>query len=102
MLLPSVRGFLDYAGPNNPLATIVAVVASFSHRNGVGILFHWLFQVRSSGPPIPNGRRGNHTNDTSPANDRTMVIKCRCCAKQSEHRSNIFFVLSCPLYLRFQ
>src|SRR5450756_1892328 len=40
MLFLSVRGFLDYAGPDNPLAVSVVVVLPSSLRNGVGILFH--------------------------------------------------------------
>jgi hypothetical protein len=53
MLFLSVRGFLDYAGPNNPLAVSVVVVLPSSLRNGVGILFHRLFEAQSPGPPIP-------------------------------------------------
>ena len=46
MLFLSVRGFLDYAGPNNPLAINVAVVLPSSSRNGVGILFQRLFEAQ--------------------------------------------------------
>jgi hypothetical protein len=46
MLFLSVRGFLDYAGPNNPLAISVVVVLPSSSRNGVGILFHRLFEAQ--------------------------------------------------------
>jgi hypothetical protein len=45
MLFLSVRGFLDYAGPGNPLAFSVAVVLPSSTRNGVGVLFHRLFDA---------------------------------------------------------
>src|SRR5580658_6774037 len=38
MLFLSVRGFLDYAGPDNPLAVSVVVVLPSSLRNGVGVL----------------------------------------------------------------
>jgi hypothetical protein len=34
-----VRGFLDYAGPNKPLACNVVVVLPSSPQDGVGILF---------------------------------------------------------------
>src|ERR1700691_4581865 len=46
MLFLSVRGFLDYAGSNNPLAVYVVVVLPSSSRNGVGILFHRLFEAQ--------------------------------------------------------
>src|SRR5208283_5701742 len=46
MLFLSVRGFLDYAGSNNPLAINVVVVLPSSLRNGVGILFHRLFEAQ--------------------------------------------------------
>ena len=46
MLFLSVRGFLDYAGSNNPLAVSVVVVLPSSSRNGVGILFHRLFEAQ--------------------------------------------------------
>src|SRR6266478_1285529 len=46
MLFLSVRGFLDYAGPDNPLAISVVVVLPSSSRNGVGILFHRLFEAQ--------------------------------------------------------
>src|SRR5208337_5289084 len=46
MLFLSVRGFLDYAGPANPLAVSVVVVLPSSLRNGVGILFHRLFEAQ--------------------------------------------------------
>ena len=45
-LFLSVRGFLDYAGPNQPLAFNVAVVLPSSSRNGVGILFQRLFEAQ--------------------------------------------------------
>jgi hypothetical protein len=44
-LFPSVRGFFDYAGPNNPLAIIVVAVLPSSSRNGVGVLLHRLFEA---------------------------------------------------------
>src|SRR5260370_26826015 len=53
MLFLSVRGFLDYAGSNNPLAISVVVVLPSSSRNGVAILFHRLFEPHKPGPPIP-------------------------------------------------
>src|ERR1039458_3153174 len=53
MLFLSVRGFLDYAGPDNPLAINVVVVLPSSTRNRVGVLFHRLFEAQSPGPPIP-------------------------------------------------
>src|ERR1700686_5846468 len=46
MLFLSVRGFLDYAGPNNPLAVSVAVVLPSSSRKGVGILDQRLFEAQ--------------------------------------------------------
>src|SRR5215469_13571415 len=46
MLFLSVRGFLDYAGPSNPLAICVVAVLPSSSRNGVGILFHRLFEAQ--------------------------------------------------------
>src|SRR5262245_1828657 len=46
MLFLSVRGFLDYAGPSNPLAISVVAVLPSSTRNGVGVLFHRLFEVQ--------------------------------------------------------
>src|SRR5262245_11384701 len=46
MLFLSVRGFLDYAGPINPLALYVVAVLPSSTRNGVGVLFHRLFEVQ--------------------------------------------------------
>jgi hypothetical protein len=46
MLFLSVRGFLDYAGPNNPLATSVVAVLPSSSRKGVGVLFHRLFEAQ--------------------------------------------------------
>ena len=46
MLFLSVRGFLDYAGSDNPLAINVVVVLPSSTRNGVGILFHRLFEAQ--------------------------------------------------------
>ena len=45
-LFLSVRGFSDYAGSNNPLAVYVVVVLPSSTRNGVGILFHRLFEAQ--------------------------------------------------------
>jgi hypothetical protein len=53
MLFLSVRGFLDYAGPSNPLAISVVAVLPSSSRNGVGVLFHRLFEAQSPRPPIP-------------------------------------------------
>ena len=47
MLFLSVRGFLDYAGPSNPLAVIVVAVLPSSTRNGVGVLFHRLSKLNS-------------------------------------------------------
>ena len=46
MLFLSVRGFLDYAGPNKPLAFSVVVVLPSSTRKGVGILYHRLFEAQ--------------------------------------------------------
>src|SRR6266478_3628713 len=46
MLFLSVRGFLDYAGPSNPLAINVAAVLPSSTRKGVGVLFHRLFEAQ--------------------------------------------------------
>src|SRR5712691_3228388 len=46
MLFLGVRGFSDYAGPNNPLAYSVVVVLPSSTRKGVGILFHRLFEAQ--------------------------------------------------------
>ena len=46
MLFLSVRGFSDYAGPNNPLAFNVVVVLPSSYRNGVGILYQRLFEAQ--------------------------------------------------------
>ena len=46
MLFLSVRGFLDYAGPNQPLAFNVVVVLPSSSRNGVGVLFQRLFEAQ--------------------------------------------------------
>jgi hypothetical protein len=46
MLFLSVRGFLDYAGPSNPLATIVVAVLPSSSRNEVGVLFLRLFEAQ--------------------------------------------------------
>jgi len=53
MLFLGVRGFSDYAGPNKPLAYSVVVVLPSSSRNGVGILFHRLFEAQLPGPPMP-------------------------------------------------
>ena len=53
MLFLSVHGFLDYTGPNQPLACNVVVVLPFSSRNGVGILFQRLFEAQSPRPLIP-------------------------------------------------
>src|SRR5258708_10099931 len=46
MLFLSVRGFLDYAGPSNPLAINVVAVLPSSTRKGVGVLFHRLFEAQ--------------------------------------------------------
>ncbi len=46
MLFFSVRGFLDYAGPNKPLAFNVVVVLPSSFQNGVGILYPRLFEAQ--------------------------------------------------------
>ncbi len=46
MLFLSVRGFSDYAGPDNPLAVNVVVVLPSFLRNGVGVLFHRLFEAQ--------------------------------------------------------
>jgi len=46
MLFLSVRGFLDYAGPSNPLAISVVAVLLSSTRNGVSVLFHRLFEAQ--------------------------------------------------------
>ena len=46
MLFLSVRGFLDYAGPSNPLAINVVAVLPSPSRNGVGVLFHRLFEAQ--------------------------------------------------------
>jgi hypothetical protein len=46
MLFLSVRGFLDYAGPIQPLAFNVVVVLPSSYRNGVSILYQRLFEAQ--------------------------------------------------------
>ena len=46
MLFLSVRGFSDYAGPNNPLATSVVAVLPSSSRNAVGVLSYRLFEAQ--------------------------------------------------------
>ena len=46
MLFLSGRGFLDYAGPNKPLAINVVVVLPSPSRNGVGILYQRLFEAQ--------------------------------------------------------
>src|ERR1019366_8923945 len=46
MLFLSVRGFLDHAGPDNPLAVNLVVVLPSSTRNRVGVLFHRLFEAQ--------------------------------------------------------
>ena len=46
MLFLSVRGFSDYAGPDNPLALSVVVVLPSSLRNGVSILIHRFFEAQ--------------------------------------------------------
>jgi hypothetical protein len=48
LLFLSVRGFLDYAGPNNPLAISVVVVLPSPYRNGVGVLFQTGFSKLNS------------------------------------------------------
>jgi hypothetical protein len=49
MLFLSVRGFLDYAGPDNPLAiSVVAVLPSSLYRNGVGVLIQTSFSKLNS------------------------------------------------------
>jgi hypothetical protein len=48
MLFLSVRGFLDYAGPSNPLVINVVAVWPSSNRNGVGILFQTDFSKLNS------------------------------------------------------
>ena len=53
MLFLSVRGFLDYPGPNQPLAFNVVVVLPSSSRNGVGILYQRLFEAQQPRPLIP-------------------------------------------------
>src|SRR5436853_4564041 len=48
MLFLSVRGFLDYAGPDNPLAVSVVVVLPSSLRNRVGVLCQTVFSKLNS------------------------------------------------------
>src|SRR5262245_43596034 len=53
MLFLSVLGFLDYAGPINPLAFSVVVVLPSYTWERVGTLFCCLFEAQSPGPPMP-------------------------------------------------
>src|SRR5271154_5701284 len=53
MLFLSVRGFLDYAGPSNPLAIAWLPCCLPPTRNEVGILFYGLFAAQSPRPPMP-------------------------------------------------
>src|SRR5260370_27518138 len=53
MLSLSVRGFLDYAGPSNPLAIAWLLCCLPPTRNEVGILIYGLFAAQSPRPPMP-------------------------------------------------
>src|SRR5215472_17388315 len=53
MLFLSVRGFLDYAGPSNPLAIAWLLCCLPPTRNEVGILIYGLFAAQSPRPPMP-------------------------------------------------
>jgi len=48
LLFLSVRGFLDYAGPDSPLAVSVVVVLPSSLRNGVGVPCQTVFSKLNS------------------------------------------------------
>ena len=53
MLFLSVRGFLDYAGPSNPLAIAWLLCCLPPTRNEVGILIYGLFAAQWPRPPMP-------------------------------------------------
>src|ERR1035438_7567187 len=53
MLFLSVHGFLDYAGPNQPLAFNVVVVLPSSSQDGVGVQNHAFFEAQSPRPLMP-------------------------------------------------
>src|SRR6266478_169566 len=53
MLSLSVRGFLDYAGPSNPLAIAWLLCYLPPTRNEVGILIYGLFAAQWPRPPMP-------------------------------------------------
>src|SRR6266478_3694905 len=53
MLSLSVRGFLDYAGPSNPLAIAWLLCYLPPTRNEVGILIYGLFAAQWPRPPTP-------------------------------------------------
>src|SRR6266849_1478305 len=53
MLSLSVRGFLDYAGPSNPLAIAWLLCCLPPTRNEVGILIYGLFAAQWPRPPMP-------------------------------------------------
>src|SRR6516225_5511237 len=53
MLFLSVRGFLDYAGPSNPLAIAWLLCCLPPTRNEVGILIYGLFAAQLPRPPMP-------------------------------------------------
>jgi hypothetical protein len=55
-LFLSVRGFLDYAGPNWPLAFNVVVRVAFLLQDGVGVLNHAFFEAQSPRPLMPLSR----------------------------------------------
>src|SRR6266851_3583441 len=53
MLFLSVRGFLDYAGPDNHSRITRLPCCLPPTRNGVGILIYGLFAAQSPRPPMP-------------------------------------------------
>src|SRR5271157_2650589 len=53
MLFLSVRGFLDYAGPDSHSRLTRLPCCLPPSRKGVGILIHRLFEAQSPGPPVP-------------------------------------------------
>src|SRR5271157_840974 len=53
MLFLSVRGVLDYAGPDSHSRLTRLPCCLPPSRKGVGILIHRLFEAQSPGPPVP-------------------------------------------------
>src|SRR5271157_646813 len=53
MLFLSVRGFLDYAGPDSHSRLTRLPCCLPPSRKGVGILIHRLFEAQSPGPLVP-------------------------------------------------